>query len=75
MLSIFNTKHIGWEDNNTTSVNYYELFLDSEADLPDDLYYFSTETTKYKMMQGSLAYDIATGTMYMLQSDGTWIEQ
>ena len=73
MLSIFNTKHMTWEDE-TTSVNYYELFLDSAEDLPDDVYCFSTGDIKYKIMQGSLAYDISTSDMYMINSSGTWIK-
>ena len=74
MISIFNTIHKTWEDE-TTSVNYYELFLDSADDLPDDVYYFSTDEIKYKIMQGSLAYDISTGDMYMINSSGTWVKQ
>ena len=74
MLSIFNTKHMTWEDE-STSVNYYELFIDSAEDLPNDVYYFSTDDIKYKIMQGSLAYDISTSDMYMINSSGTWVKQ
>ena len=75
MLSIFNTKHITCTDDGQTSVNYYELFMDSSADLPDDLYAFSNESCKYKISQGSLAYDISAAEMYMMETDGTWIKQ
>lgn len=75
MLSIFNTKHIGWTDDGQTSVNYYELFMDSAADLPTDLYMFSNESSKYKIAQGSLAWDISKSDMYMMETDGTWVVQ
>lgn len=75
MRSIFNTKHLAWEDNGETSVNYYEIFMDSASDLPDDLYVFSNESCKYKIAQGSLAYDISTSEIYMMETDGTWIVQ
>ena len=75
MLSIFNTVHKFWEEENTVSVNYYELFVDSTDDLPDDVYCFSTDSMRYKIMQGSVAYDISTSDIYMLASDGTWAVQ
>lgn len=74
MITIFNTKHIKWEDEDT-SVNYFELFMDSASELPSDVYYFSTATEKYKISQGSLAYDISTGDMYMMKSNGSWVNQ
>jgi hypothetical protein len=74
MLNIFNTKHMVWEDGET-SVNYYELFIDDVTDLPSDVYYFSTDDAKYKIMQGSMAYDISNGDMYMMDSSGSWIKQ
>ena len=74
MLTIFNTIHKGWEDE-TTSVNYYELFADTVSDLPNDVYYFSGDKGKYKIDHGSLAYIITTSEMYMLKSDGTWVLQ
>lgn len=75
MLSVFNSKHLRWEDDNTTSVDYFEFFMDSATDdLPSSQdYYIGVE--KYKIAQGSLAYDISTGDMYMLKSDGTWVLQ
>lgn len=74
MLSVFNSKHLRWEDDNTTSVDYFEFFMDDATDLPSSQdYYIGVE--KYKIAQGSLAYDISTGGMYMLKSDGTWVLQ
>ena len=67
-------KHIAWEDDNTSIVQVF-FFMDSASDLPNDLYYFSTDTDRYKTAQGSMAYDIATGDMYISQSDGTWVNQ
>ena len=75
MLTIFNQKHMKWEDNGETSVCYYELFMDSASELPTDLYCFSNQSYKYKIGQGSLAYDITTSDMYMMKTDGTWIKQ
>jgi hypothetical protein len=75
MVSIFNMKHVDWVDDGETSLCYYELFLDSSSDLPSDLYMFSTATAKYKIAQGSLAYDIGGVAMYMMKSDGTWVKQ
>jgi hypothetical protein len=74
MLSIFNTEHKGWEDQNT-SLNYYELFMDNSDELPTDPYYFSTDKARFKIAQGSLAYDISTGTIYIMNSEGSWIQQ
>lgn len=75
MLSIFNQKHLRWEDNGVTSVCYYELFMDSATELPTDLYCFSNKSYRYKIGQGSMAYDITTGDMYMMKTDGTWVQQ
>lgn len=74
-LSIFNIKHMYWEDDNTTSVDYYELIADTMSDIPHDMYYFSTDTDKYKMAQGSMVYVVSDGTVYMCDSTGAWIEQ
>ncbi len=74
-LRIHNTKHLSWEDNNTTSVNYYELIADTLTDVPTDPYYFSTDTDRYKIAQGSIAYIIFDSAMYMYDSTGTWIKQ
>lgn len=73
MYTIFNTKHLGWEDDNTTAVCYFEIFMDSASDLPSDVYALSTANAKYKIAQGSLAWDIETGDMYQMKSDGTWV--
>ena len=75
MITIYKREHMGWEDNETTAVDFFEIFLDTSSDLPTDVYQFSTETSRYKIGQGSLAYDISTGDMYMMQSDGTWVVQ
>lgn len=74
-LSIFNIKHMYWEDDNTTSVDYYELIADTLTDVPTDPYYFSTDTDRYKIAQGSIAYIIFDSAMYMYDSTGAWIKQ
>ena len=73
MLTVYKRIHMGWEGN--TAIDFFQLFLDTIADLPDDIYAFSTDKAQYKISQGSIAYDIETGTVYMMQSDGTWVEQ
>lgn len=73
MITIYSNTHLGWQGN--TSINHYELFIDSTSDLPSDPYYFSSEKGTYKIAQGSMAYDISTATMYMMNSSGTWVEQ
>ena len=75
MVSIFNTKHIEWVDDGETSLCYFEIFVDSASELPSDPYYFSTASGKYKLAQGSLAYDISGKAMYMMKSDATWVKQ
>lgn len=73
MLTVYKRIHMGWEGN--TAIDFFELFIDSDADLPADVYYFSTESNRYKIAQGSLAYDITNSDMYMMKSDGTWVKQ
>lgn len=75
MLTLFNTKHLSWVDGGETSLNYYEMFADTLADMPSDVYHFSTATEKYKISQGSLVYVISSGEMYMMNSSGSWIKQ
>lgn len=73
MLTVYNNKHLTWMGN--TSINHYEMFIDSPADLPNNPYYFSTDKDSYKIAQGSLAWDISAGEMYMMNSSGAWIKQ
>jgi hypothetical protein len=75
MRTIYNTKHITWIDDGNTSLCYFEFFMDSAADLPSDLYCFSSDSARYKIAQGSIAYDIATSDAYMVNSSGAWIKQ
>jgi len=78
MLTIHNVKHKGWitgTQQETISIDFYELFADEDTDLPSDPYHFSTPTQKYKIDTGSLAYIISTGDVYMMKSDGTWVLQ
>lgn len=76
MLTIFNTKHITWVgDNGDISLNYFELILDTASDLPSSVDQFSTENEKYRISQGSLAWDVSTGDIYGMKSDGTWVKQ
>lgn len=73
MLTIFNTKHITWIENDTISLNYYELWADTIDDIPSDVYCFSSEDKgRYKIAQGSLIYIISDGSMYMLNSENEW---
>lgn len=74
-LSIFNIKHMYWEDDNTTSVDHYELIVDTVSDIPQDMYYFSTEKGRYRIAQGSIAYVVSDGAVYICDSTGAWIEQ
>lgn len=74
-LRIQNTKHLRWEEDNTVSVNYYELIADSVSDIPTDPYIFSTDTDRYKIAMGSLIYVILTSEMYMYLSSGNWVKQ
>lgn len=75
MLSIFNIKHITWIDDGDTSLDYYELFADSDADIPSDVYCFSSEKGRFRIAQGSMIYVIGTSAMYMLNSESEWVEQ
>lgn len=56
----------------TSGVDYYygEINCDTAADLPQKRF----EPNK-ELMQGSLAWDIATGDFYGLNSSGTWVKQ
>lgn len=72
MIQIYNNKHLTWDG--TTSINHYELFADTVADLPSDPYYFSSpEKGSYKIAQGSIAWVIDVSEIYMLDSEGTWV--
>ena len=73
MITIYKRTHLRWEG--PVSLSYFEFFMDSVSDLPSDVYYFSSENDKYKIAQGSLAYDISTSGMYMMDSTGTWVQQ
>lgn len=79
MVSIFSSKHVGWEGKEVgqvlCSLNIFILFADSLADLPTDLYYFSSDKGRYKITQGSIAYVISSSELYMLDSTGTWVQQ
>ena len=75
MLSIFNIKHITWTDDGDTSLDYYELFADSDADIPSDVYCFSSEKGRFRIAQGSMIYVIGTSVIYMLNSESEWVEQ
>ncbi len=53
-----------------TDYNYKEWYLDTEADLQE----ISEEELK-SACTGSVAYVIATGNVYMLNSEKEWIAQ
>jgi len=74
MLSVYNMKHIGWESPNI-SLDHYDLFCDSVDDLPDNPYYFSSETKgRFRIAQGSIAWVINTADVYIYNSEGTWVQ-
>ena len=72
MLSVYNRVHKYWETTNV-SVCYYEFFIDSSSDLPTDTSSFSEDGVTYKIMQGSLAYDVNADNLYMMNSGGIWV--
>ena len=74
MLSIFNVTHKTWE-NETTSVDFYELFADTATDLPTDPYYFSSNKGSFKIAHGSIAWVIDVAELYMFNSSNTWVLQ
>lgn len=53
--------------NNTVSVIRAEIFCDTAADLPA----YDAVSGK-ELYMGSIAYDIATGDMYVMNSSGDW---
>lgn len=74
MITVYNTKHLTW--NNNVSVNYYELFVDTASELPATLDARTAITGEGHMMaQGSIAWVISTGKPYMLDSTYTWVLQ
>lgn len=74
MLSVYNMKHLGWESPNI-SLDHYDLFCDDVEDLPDDPYYFSSETKgRFRIAQGSIAWIINTADVYIYNSEGTWVQ-
>ena len=70
------SRHIGWEENNTICLTHFEFYMDSDDDLPTSVY-LPTDTpgVQYKIAQGSLAYDLSTSKLYVVNSEGTWVEQ
>lgn len=73
MLSVYNMKHLGWESPNI-SLDHYDLFCDDVEDLPDNPYYFSSETKgRFRIAQGSIAWIINTADVYIYNSSGEWI--
>lgn len=73
MITVYNIKHLTWEGQ--TSVCHYELFVDQVSDLPNDVYYFSSDKGRYKIAQGSVAWVVTTHEFYMMDSSGNWIKQ
>lgn len=71
--SVYRRQHMTWLGE--TSLSWFAIFIDTASDLPNDPYYFSTDTDKYKIAQGSLAYDISTTDMYMFNSSNAWVKQ
>lgn len=67
MYSIRRSDFIRFIANNTVSVIIAEIFCDTAADLPA---YDAVSGTELYM--GSIAYDIATGDMYVMNSSHEW---
>lgn len=79
MITVYNRKHITWDETGEIAIDHFEFFLDDSGDLAElqemSPYYTNEDGTRYQISQGSLAYDISSATMYMMQTDGDWIEQ
>lgn len=76
MLTISSVVHKEWLEDKV-SLDYYEFFADEDSDLPTGGEYTPDEPTDitYKIAQGSMGYVISTSTMYLLSSEGSWVEQ
>lgn len=76
MLTISSVIHKEWLEDKV-SLDYYEFFADEDSDLPTGGEYTPDEPTDitYKIAQGSMGYVISTSTMYLLNSEGSWVEQ
>lgn len=74
MVTVYNCKHLRWDNN--ISINHYELFADTDSELPtSDSDIEAIIGSGYKMAQGSIAWVIATGKAYMLDSTNSWVLQ
>jgi len=76
MLTVSSVIHKEWLEDKV-SLDYYEFFADEDSDLPTGGEYTPDEPTDitYKIAQGSMGYVISTSTMYLLSSEGFWVEQ
>ena len=76
MLTVSSVVHKEWLEDKV-SLDYYEFFADEDSDLPTGGEYTPDEPTDitYKIAQGSMGYVISTSTMYLLSSEGSWVEQ
>lgn len=76
MLTVSSVIHKEWLEDKV-SLDYYEFFADEDSDLPTGGEYTPDEPTDitYKIAQGSMGYVISTSTMYLLSSEGSWVEQ
>ena len=61
---ITDQKHIRFSDDTSKAV--VEIRCDTASDLP---------TASANWLAGSIAWDIATGDFYGLNSSGTWVKQ
>lgn len=68
MLTLKHSDEIAY--NGSNNVARMDLFADTAADLTG-----VTTFDSIVLQSGSTAYDIATGDVYMMQSDGTWVKQ
>lgn len=58
-------------DSNTNNPKVYarcEIAVDAASEL-------ATTVGRYTLTEGSLAWDISTGDIYGLKSNGTWVKQ
>jgi hypothetical protein len=69
MLTVKSAKNIGFE--NGKSIEVVELYLDTASDLP----VADGGIEVMLLAQGSIAWDIATGDFYGLNSSGSWVKQ
>lgn len=69
MITIRNEHFIKFADDKQTSVVFAEIYVDTVDELPE------TDGVSGKILnQGSIAYVVNTGGLYVLSGNGKWYE-